>query len=202
VAVVLGEPVSQSADTDPAGTEAFAARAEAIRAIFAEKTAAELAAADRLAPGSDAVAWRGDLLADVFVVKGLPGPAEAAGGAAVSGADGEAADKALAALGHDMTHAFFTLSRPEPGIDPEACASRLRMQIMAVDPRLVVALDAEAGEDLGRAFGVRLPLGQEQRVLGRRMLAVDGLEASLADPARKKRVWRQLQAAKPAGPIY
>jgi hypothetical protein len=202
VAVVLGEPVSPSADIELSGAEAFAARAEAIRVLFAEKTAAELVAADRLAPGSDAVAWRGDMLADVFVVKGLAGPAESAGGAAVSGADGEAADKALAALGHDMAHAFFTLSRPEPGIEPEARSARLRMQIEAVDPRLIVALDAEAGEDLGRAFGVRLPLGKELRVLGRRMLAVDGLEASLADPARKKRVWRQLQAAKPAGPVY
>jgi hypothetical protein len=33
-------------------------------------------------------------------------------------------------------------------------------------------------------------------------VAVDGLEASLSDPARKKRVWRQLQAAKAEGPVY
>lgn len=202
MAVVLREPVSMPADKDPARAESLAARAESIRALFAEKAAAELAAADRSAPGSDAVPWRGDSMADVFVVKGLPGPAEAAGGAAVSGADGDAADKALGALGHDMSRSFFTLSRPEPGIDPEARSIRLRMQIEAVDPQLVVALDAEAAEDLARAFGVRLPLGQERRAVGRRMLAVDGLEASLADPARKKRVWRQLQAAKPSGPVY
>ena len=43
---------------------------------------------------------------------------------------------------------------------------------------------------------------EEARVLGRRIEAVDGLEASLADPGRKKRVWKQLQAAKADGPVY
>lgn len=177
--------------------------AEQVRALFEARARAELAAADALAPGSDAVEWAGALLAEVVVVKGLAGPAEATGGAALSGPDGEAARKALRALGYADAGLFFTLSRPEPGIPAERRGDRLRMQIEAVDPALVLALDREAAEDLAEALGIAQPeFGQPVRVLGRRIVAVDGLEASLADPARKKRVWRQLQAAKAEGPVY
>jgi hypothetical protein len=176
---------------------------EQVRELFEERAKAELAAADALAPGSDSVAWSGALFAAVAVVKGLPGPAEATGGAALTGADGEAARKALSALGWDADAVFTTLSRPEPGLPLERRGDRLRMQIEAVEPQLVLALDAEAAEDLAEAFGIARPaFGAETRVLGRRIVAVDGLEASLADPARKKRVWTQLQAAKAEGPVY
>lgn len=171
--------------------------------LFLAKVRAELEAAEALAPGSDAVAWRGDLLARVVAVKGLPGPAEVAGGDACSGADGEALAKALEALAHDPASVFCTLSRPEPGIELERRSDRLRAQIEAVDPSLVLALDAEAAEDLAAAFGVApLRFGRETRVLGRRLVAVDGLEASLTDPARKRRVWSQLKAAAAEGPVY
>ena len=177
--------------------------AEQVRALFETRAKAELAAADSLAPGSDIVAYSGALLAAVALVKGLPGPAEASGGAALSGADGEAARKALVALGWADDAIFATLSRPEPGLPAEQRGDRLRMQLEAVDPALVVALDAEAAADLAEAFGVPVPaFGAEMRVLGRRIVAVDGLEASLGDAGRKKRVWTQLQAAKAEGPVY
>ena len=164
---------------------------------------AELAAADALAPGSDAVAARGALLAHVAVVKGLAGPAEAAGGDALSGADGEALVKALEALGYPSEGVFFTLSRPEPGIDGARRAERLRLQLEAVDPALVVALDPEAAADLAEAFGAPpLVAGVTARVLGRRMVALDGFEASLGDAKRKRRVWEQLKAARFEGPVY
>jgi len=176
---------------------------EQVRALFESRARAELAAADALAPGSDAVAWSGALFAEVVAVKGLAGPAEASGGAALSGADGEAAHKALAALGWADDAVFCTLSRPEPGLSAERRTDRLRLQIEAVDPTLVLALDAEAAADVAEAFGIAQPaFGDEARVLGRRIVAIDGLEASLGDPARKKRVWRQLQAAKAEGPVY
>lgn len=176
---------------------------EQVRALFESRARAELAAADALAPGSDAVAWSGSLFADVAVVKGLAGPAEASGGAALSGADGEAVRKALAALGWADGAIFCTLSRPEPGLPAERRTDRLRLQIEAVDPALVLALDGEASADIAEAFGIARPeFGEELRVLGRRIIAVDGLEASLADAARKKRVWMQLQAAKAEGPVY
>jgi hypothetical protein len=176
---------------------------EQVRALFEARARAELTAADALAPGSDAVPWGGALFAEVAAVKGLAGPAEATGREALCGADGEALSKALEALGWDGSAVFRTLSRPEPGISAEQRAARLRLQIEAVDPKLVLALDAEAAEDVALAFGIAKPaFGADVRVLGRRIVAVDGLEASLADPARKKRVWRQLQAAKPDGPAY
>jgi hypothetical protein len=176
---------------------------EQVRGVYEARARAELAAADALAPGSDAVAWSGALLAEVAAVKGLAGPAEASGGAALSGADGEAARKALVALGWADDAIFATLSRPEPGISAERRSDRLRLQIEAVDPKLVLALDAEAAADIAEAFGIALPgFGEEARVLGRRIVAIDGLEASLGDAARKMRVWSQLQAAKAEGPVY
>ena len=120
------------------------------------------------------MAYRGALLAQVALVKGLPGPAEAAGGAALSGPDGEAALKALEALGWNPAELFFTLSRPVSGGDAERRARRLRAQLEAVDPRVVVALDVEAAEDLARAFGVDPPRpGTPVAAMGRRLVAVD-----------------------------
>ena len=189
--------MSASADTPPRLTP------EQLAALFEERARAELAAADALAPGSDAVPWGGSLFAEVAAVKGLPGPAEASGGAALSGADGDALEKALVALGWPAHATFRTLSRPEPGLAPERRAARLRMQLEAVDPDLVLALDAEAAADVAASLGAPpLPFGEEMRAVGRRVVAVDGLEASLADPARKRRVWKQLQAARPEGPVY
>lgn len=182
---------------------AVATSAAEICALHEARARAELSAADALAPGADAVAWRGALLAQVAIVKGLPGPAEASGGAALSGADGDAAVKALAALGYAEGDLYFTLSRPELGADAARLTSRLRAQIEAVDPSLVLAVDREAADDVAAAFGIDRPSwGREVRVLGRRVVAVDGLEASLTDPARKRRVWEQLKAARARGPVY
>lgn len=186
----------------PADTGVSAGEAE-LRSLHEARARAELAAADSLAPGSDAVAWRGALFADVVLVKGLPGPAEATGGAALSGADGEAAAKSLERLGWDPATAFFTLSRPVAGLDADRRAARLRAQIEAIDPSLVIALDGEALDDVSAAFGVARPsFGDLARVSGRRIVGCDGLEASLTDPARKQRVWRQLKVAVPEGPVY
>jgi hypothetical protein len=197
VALVRVASVSKPAETPAKLTP------QQVRGVFEERARIELAAADALAPGSDAVAWSGSVFAEVAAVKGLPGPAEASGGAALTGADGAAVRKALAALGWADDAVFCTLSRPEPGLSAERRSDRLRLQIEAVDPTLVLALDAEAAADIAEAFGIARPaLGEEVRVLGRRIVAVDGLEASLGDPARKKRVWRQLQAAKAEGPVY
>jgi hypothetical protein len=188
--------------THPADTQRAKNAAE-IRERFEERAVAELSLADAAAPGSDSVRWAGALLAEVALVKGLAGPAESSGGAALSGADGEAADKALEALGWDPATAFRTLSRPEPEVAPDLRAARLRMQIEAVDPALVLALDAEAAADTAEAFEIPLPkFGAVVHAAGRRIVAVDGLEASLSQPPRKTRVWRQLQAAKPDGPVY
>ncbi|NTW29330.1 MAG: hypothetical protein HGA39_08230 [Coriobacteriia bacterium] len=181
----------------------LAIEAAQLRALHEGRALAELAEADALAPGSDAVAWRGSLLATVAVVKGLPGEAESCGGAALSGADGHAAESALEALGYAADTLFYTLSRPEPGIDQPARSRRLRRQIEAVDPALVLAVDMEAAQDVAAAFGITTPpFGAAVTVLGRKIVAVNGLEASLSDPARKRAVWAQMQAARARGPVY
>jgi hypothetical protein len=180
----------------------IAAERRAIRELHEARALAELRAADALAPGSDVVKSRGSLVPAVVVVKGLPGPAEASGGDAMSGADGDAAAKGLEALGHDPGTVFYLLSRPEPGIESDARVQRLHAAIEALDAPLVVATDAAAAEDLAQAFGSKpLPFGSEVRVGGRRLFAVDGLEASLGDDARKRVIWRQLSAAVPEGPV-
>jgi hypothetical protein len=177
--------------------------AEQTRAVFEAKARAELAAADLLVPGSDAISWRGFLVPAVAVVKGRPGPAEASGGAAVSGADGEAVAKALEKLCHDPEQAFYTLSRPVSDAAGDAGLRRLRLQIEAVDAPLVLALDAEAAADLASAFELdALGFGVVVRGKGRRFVACDGLERSLNDDRAKARVWRQLMVATPEVPVY
>lgn len=171
---------------------------------FAEKARAELAAADALVPGSDLVAWSGALLAQVVLVKGLPGPAEVAGGAALSGPDGEAADKALIALGWPEGSWFATVSRPEPDADAGSIASRLRLQLEAVDPLVIVALDDVAADDVAAAFDLPQPPAPGRPALfrGRRFVAVRDFEHSLGDPQGKRAAWRQLQDAAPPGPVF
>jgi len=184
-------PQARQPDADPAAQQ---------RSFQEARVAAELGDADRECPGSDAVAANGSAFAEVVLVKGLRGPAEESGGAALSGADGEALRLALEALGYDPESCFRTLSRPEPGADLERCSRRLRMQIEAVDPAVVVALDAASATDVASAFGLkRLEPGVPIRVLGRTVLAVDGFEASLGNDREKRRVWTQLKSvARPA----
>ncbi len=171
-----------------------AARDE-LRALYEAKARSELIAADAVAPGSDIVANSGCLVAQVALVKGLPGPAEAAGGAALSGPDGTASESALARLGFDPTAAFRILSRPEPELEGAARVARLRRALEAVDPAVVIALDKEAAEDVRDAFCLeRLAFGKPTRAMGRTIVALDGLEASLGDQNRKMRVWKQLQS--------
>ncbi len=172
-----------------------------LAAHYEAKVRAELGTADRTAPGSDAIPWSGDPFAVVALIKGDPGPAEVAGGTALSGPDGEAARKALAALGFDPSAIFATVARPETGIDSELLVKRLRLQIEAVDPQWVVALDAVAAGLLGDAYGLDgLGFGRPVDAKGRTLLALDGLEASLADDQAKERVWRQFRALVPRRP--
>lgn len=172
--------------------------AASLRTLFEAKARAEIASADALAPGSDVVPVTGALLAHIALVKGLPGPAEVAGGAALSGPDGKAAARALAALGYQPGSTFAIVSRVEPGIAEERRTERLRLALEAVDPRLIVALDAEAAQDVSLAFGIApLGFGKPVRILGRTVVAVDGLEASLTDQSRKQRVWRQFRTVEP-----
>jgi hypothetical protein len=167
-----------------------------IAQIYTAKARAELARADAFLPGSEMVAGSGDLFGRVMLVKGVPGPEDERAGTALAGPDGEAAAKALRALGLDSGGVYRTCSRPVADGDPDAVVERLAWIVEAVDPDVAIALDGEAATDLARAVGVEelLP-GEPVRRHGRAVLAVDGLEASLGDEVRKARVWEQLKRA-------
>ena len=88
-------------------------------------------------------------------------------------------------------------------MDCERASDRLRLQLESVDPKVIITLDAEAAADIAEAFGCETPVpGTPLRVLGRRVIAVSGFEAALADPKAKQRVWAELKAAKPEGSTY
>ncbi|MDP3630779.1 MAG: hypothetical protein Q8S43_07500 [Actinomycetota bacterium] len=162
------------------------------RFLMEAKVRAELSAADALCPGSAAIAGTGSLTPAVLLVKGTAGEADISAGVALAGADGEAAHKALDAL--DVTGPLYAVcSRTVPVCGPAETGSRLRLIIEALDPSLAVALDREAAEDISSALGIpALPFGETVSLPGRTLLAVDGLEASLAGD-RKAVVWQQFR---------
>ncbi len=179
------------------------ASAHELEAAFVAKAEEELRYADGVAEGGEAVPWSGDVFAEVFLVKGDPGPAEVAGGPALSGPDGQAARKALEALGFDPASVFASVARPEPDLEREALYARLRIQVETVDPYTVVALDRVAAEFVCAAFGLRaFRPGRPAHAHGRVFVAVDGLEESLADAGLKQRVWRQLKTLSPRPPSF
>lgn len=161
---------------------------------YAAKVRAEMRAADLLLPGADVIPAAGSLTPVVLAVKGSPGPAELAGGSALSGADGEALRKALTALGFDAERLAAVVSRPTGDAEESRVTSRLRLLVSALDPDVVLALDVSAGADVAGALRTDVPLpGNPVRAGYRTMLVVDGLESSLADEQRKRRVWAQLR---------
>ena len=171
-----------------------AADLEALRALYDAKASAEEDAADALL---DAVPVRrsGDLRGRVMLAKGEPGDADIEAGEALAGPDGDAARSALEALGIATDGILALVTRPAALTEPTVAAARLARYIEAADPSLVIALDATAAADLAEAAGLSgLPFGEPARVSGRTVLAADGLEASLTDDARKKRVWAHFRS--------
>jgi hypothetical protein len=167
--------------------------AERFDALYRDKARAELA---DVFGAHCAVTWHGDVLAEVLLVKGEPGPEDVGAGFALAGADGEAITKALDALGADGSR-FALCSRafdaPESGR-----YQALRRAVEAVDPSTVIALDGEAAADLATALGIEaIVYGTPITVDGRTVLAVDGFERSLGDETRKRAVWTQLRALSP-----
>lgn len=183
--------MSASGDTD--------ARPQQLDGLYRAKARAEVEAAEKLAKGADVVRGQGDLLADVLLVKGEPGPGDLAKKRALAGDDGLAIGRALDALG--VSGARYAVCTRVDASDRNRL-TRLRLLTEAIDPRIVVLLDAAAAEDFASAYGVEQPPpGRLTHVLGRLVLAVDGFEASLQDEARKRRVWAQLRLLKARDPL-
>ena len=183
--MVHAAAINEPSDTAP--------EARRLDELLRAKARAEIAAAEELVSGKGVVRGQGDPLADVLLVKGSPGPGDLKSGRALAGEDGVAAGKALDALGVPKSR-YALCTRVGTAAEADRLA-RVQLLVEAVDPRTVVLLDAGAAEDFAAAFGVETPpSGVVGFVSGRTVLAVDGLEASLADAALKRRVWQQLQA--------
>ena len=165
--------------------------AEGLLALYELKSRAELADADAVV-GAGPGAWRGAAIASVALVVGPPGDAS---GSPLGGEAGEAVAKALAALGFAAGSEFVIATRPSRDADGEAFARRLRLALEAVDPTLVLALDAAGAGDLRGAYGLTdMPVGEPIRVMGRTLGYVGDFVASLSDVSTKARVWSAMKA--------
>lgn len=145
--------------------------------------------AARCSLASFASCFSGDELAEVLCFKGVKGPAERAGGAVASGADGQALSKAFTALGYDEGSLGF--------VDVSAMESqRLRELIEMVDPVMLVTLDDVARKTLCICLEIPQPdWGIRANSKGRGIVAVKAFEASLNSDEAKRIAWHQLKAA-------
>jgi len=142
----------------------------------------------------------GNRFASVVAIKGEPGEAESRGKPPFFGADAEALENALVALGWGNNN-WCGIALDLPGrdvLDPK----ELRLLIETIDPRALLALDKKAAEALLDGYGVellpRIPqAGVKTKLLGRTLVIVDGFEAALAskdEGEAKQRVWKELKA--------
>ena len=163
--------------------------------LFLAKAEGERAEADLLDPASAEAGASGPASAAVLLLKGGPSAAATPSAGPLSVAETEAATLALGALGLPAQDVAVVSTRAA-GTDAatKAGRARLALAVEACDPAWVIALDPEAACDAALVLGLdALPAGEPRSVDGRVWLAVEGLEASLEDPALKRRVWAQLK---------
>lgn len=147
----------------------------------------------------------------VVLVKGELNNDEMQGGKLLGGADGRALRAALSAIGWQPED-YCALAAVAGAGDPLP-TELFREALEALDPEAVVLLDAAAAHVMREAYADALAIiedfntamlepGLVAPVLGRRVLALDGFEASLADPAAKQRMWAYLKQLPPLGAPY
>ena len=175
----------------------------------------------------DALAQRGvwmagNAMSPIVLVKGQLNEAELGGAGLLSGADGAALRASLSRLGwapEDFCALAAVTGAAEDGVegaptqgDPIA-PELFREAIEALDPEAVVVLDDAAADLMREAYAneladiedfntAMLMPGLVAHVLGRRVLALDGFEAALADAAEKQRMWAYLKQLPPLGAPY
>lgn len=173
-------------------TDDTAAEVVRLDEVCRAKAREEIALAEQAARATGGVKGQGDVLAEVLLVKGKPGAGDLRAKKSLSGDDGVAIGKALDALG--LPKERFAFCTAASGARA-AQLRRVRLLVEAVDPVVVVLLDPTAARDFAEAFNSPVPTaGSVVRLMGRRVLALDDFEASLADEAAKRRVWKQLRA--------
>ena len=165
--------------------------AEELARLYREAAAAEQSAADMWIPGIRQSA--GDPQARVLVIEG-----EGGGGEEAVAEDVRTALLASLNALEAQHESVLWMSSTAGAVDPSVAAERLSIYLESADPDLVIALDGVAAAATARAAGLRrLDFGKPQTVNGRTLLAVDGLAASLQDPARKRKVWWEFKSLRP-----
>ncbi|MDO4436419.1 MAG: hypothetical protein Q4B77_00455 [Coriobacteriaceae bacterium] len=144
---------------------------------------------------------------------GSIGGAGSADGAGDVEAASDAAGAASAAAAND---AAIAAGASADGAAPrvEALSPELfREAVEALDPEAIILLDTPAADVMRETYADALAIiedfdtamlkpGLIASVLGRRVLALDGFEASLGVPAEKQRMWAYLKQLKPLGAPY
>ena len=171
--------------------------------------------------GRRGVRCAGNAFSPVVLVKGDLDDAERAGGELLAGADGKALRAALGAIGY-APEDFCVLASVAGAADPADAAApageplpaeTFREALEALDPEAVLLLDDTAAGAMRDAYADALVViedfdtamlkpGLVAHVLGRRVLALDGFEAALADKVAKQRMWAYIKQLKPAGAPY
>lgn len=171
----------------------------------------------------DALAGRGVRMdgngfSPIVLVKGELNEAERAGGALLAGADGTALRSALSAIGYapeDFCVLSAVLGEGDTSCAPGSLLSPelFREALEALDPEAVLLLDNTAADVMRETYAdalaaiesfesAMLTPGLVVRVLGRRVLALDGFERALAEPREKQRMWAYIKQLPPAGAPY
>lgn len=156
------------------------------------------------------VVGTGHPLAEIFLVKYAPSPAEHDEGVAFYGRAGEAILKSMRRLNVDPLSLYGTNCLKCPLDDPpscvvERCPSWLVEELQIVQPRLMVVM----GDDARRAInGLRVPdsepINDEPGVIAKwsatcDVLVCPDIDDSLDNPARKQEFWNAFRAI---GPWY
>ena len=189
-----------------------------------ERKEALAAAAEQELKGLEArgVRMAGNAFSPVVLVKGELNDAERSGDPLLSGADGTALRAALGAIGWEPQD--LCVLAAVAGSGDEAVASGLtageplsvdlfREALEALDPEAIILLDDAAADLLRETYADALAIiedfdtamlkpGLIAPVLGRRVLALDGFEAALSQPAEKQRMWAYLKQMPPLGAPY
>lgn len=189
-----------------------------------ERKEALAAAAEQELRGLEArgVRMAGNAFSPVVLVKGELNDAERSGEPLLSGADGTALRAALGAIGwepQDLCVLAAVAGSGDAAVADGLTAGEplpvdlFREALEALDPEAVILLDDAAADLLRETYADALAIiedfdtamlkpGLIAPVLGRRVLALDGFEAALSQPAEKQRMWAYLKQVPPLGAPY
>lgn len=163
----------------------------------------------------------GNAYSPIVLVKGCLNADELACCELLGGADGAALRSALSAIGYAPEDfcALSAVAGPAEVADSVAPAGAalpaevFREALETLDPEAVLLLDDIAADVMRDAYADALVViedfdtamlrpGLVAHVLGRRVLALDGFEAALADSREKQRMWAYIKQLPPAGAPY